>query len=218
MESPGVGPPPLGHLRRLAGADPDAAAAHARWPLQWAEQAGGAWSRIYVREGVATSHAQRGEWAEAIEVVDEALAIARDRRIALADVPLLLSIRARALIGQGDVGAGPVLRRRGHSDRRPGRGRAFTRPRPRHQLGRALLAGGEPEAATRGARAGARHRGDLRSDRLRPHSCTSIGRRGARATGDKDAEELALRTAHRLFLEAGAPARAAEALALVGLA
>ncbi|MCA1843577.1 MAG: hypothetical protein LC792_10410, partial [Actinobacteria bacterium] len=39
----------------LAGADPDVAAAHALQGLQWAEEAGGAWSRVFVREGVAIS-------------------------------------------------------------------------------------------------------------------------------------------------------------------
>jgi hypothetical protein len=51
---------------------------------------------------VATSLVQRGQWAGAIRVADDAPGMARDRRIALANVPLLLSIKARAQIGQGD--------------------------------------------------------------------------------------------------------------------
>ncbi|MGH9008267.1 MAG: BTAD domain-containing putative transcriptional regulator [Acidimicrobiia bacterium] len=197
-----------------AGADPDAAAAHARMALQWADQAGGAWSRIYVREGVATSHAQRGEWSEAITVVDEALAMARDRRIALANVPLLLSIRARALLGQGDVaGARCSAEEAVATAVRVGTG--FYEAQARHQLGRALLAVGEPEAA----------RDELQRalSIVETFGLTAYAPQvhldraaAARAGGDKDAEEQELRTAHRLFLEAGAPARAAEALALVG--
>ena len=129
-----------------SGADPDAAAAHAHLGLQWAEEAGGAWSRIYVREGVATSHAQRGEWDEAIAVTDEALAMARDRRIAVANIPLLLSIRARALIGQGNVGAGRVCAEEA-VDAAGTVGTRFYEAQARHQLGRALLAERQPEPA-----------------------------------------------------------------------
>ena len=199
-----------------AGGDPDDAADHARMAVRWADQAGGAWSRIYVREGMATSHAQRGEWAEAIRVADEALAMARDRRIALANVPLLLSIRARALLGQGDIAdARSCAEEAIETAVRVGTG--FYEAQARHQLGRALLAGAEPEAAlaeleralaiveTFGLTA---YAPQLHLDRAA----------AARATGDKEAEELALRTAHRMFFEAGAPARAAEALALVELA
>ena len=80
----------------LAGADPDVAAEHARRGFEWTEEAGGPWLRIWSREGVAISHAQRGEWRQAIAVVDEALAIGRERRIGQPDMPLLLATRARA--------------------------------------------------------------------------------------------------------------------------
>src|SRR5207302_1308204 len=87
----------------LAGTDPEVAAEHALRALQWAEGAGGAWSRVFVREGLAVSHAHRGNWREAVDVVNEALAILAERRLALADVPLLLAIRSRAETGLGDL-------------------------------------------------------------------------------------------------------------------
>jgi tetratricopeptide (TPR) repeat protein len=86
----------------LAGVEPDAAMVHAMRSVEWADQAGGPWSRVFNREGLATCHCQRSEWAQAIDVADEALAIARSRRT-LANIPLLLTLRSRAKLGRGDV-------------------------------------------------------------------------------------------------------------------
>jgi class 3 adenylate cyclase/DNA-binding winged helix-turn-helix (wHTH) protein len=196
-----------------AGTDPEAAAAHALQALRWAEESGGAWSRIYVREGVATSYAQRGEWSRAIEVVDEALVIARERRIAHANVPLLLSIRARALLGQGDVAA--ARRCAGDAVETAVRvGTRFYEAQARHRLGRALLAAGELEAAKAeldGALSIVETSGvSAYAPQIHQELAHVAG-----AAGDKETCERRLRTAYRLFLEAGAPARAAEALALV---
>jgi tetratricopeptide (TPR) repeat protein len=197
-----------------AGADPDAAAAHARRGLQWAEEAGGAWSRIYVREGVATSHAQRGEWTEAMAVVDEALAMARDRRIARANVPLLLSIRARALLGSGDVaGARSCAEEAVETAVRVGT--RFYEAQARHQFGRALLAAGEPEAARAELDQALSIVETAGLSAYAPQIHLELAH-AARASGDKAGYDLGLQTAHRLFLDAGAPARAAEVLALVG--
>jgi ATP/maltotriose-dependent transcriptional regulator MalT len=93
---------------------------------------------------------------------------------------------------------------------------AFTRTlaQARHQLGRTLLVAGEPEAA----------RAELDQARsivqtfgisaYAPQIHLELAN-VARASGDKDGYERELRTAHRLFLETGAPARAKEVLALV---
>ena len=113
----------------LAGADPDAAANHARQALEWAEEAGGPWSRIFTREGVAVSHNQRGEWREAIDVVDEALAIARDFRIGLYNEPLLLATqRAPRPVWATLAGQDRALRR--GSQWPSGAAPATTRPGP----------------------------------------------------------------------------------------
>ena len=79
-------------------------------------------------------------------MVDEALAIARDRRIAHANVPLLLSIRARALIGRDDVAEARFCADEG-VEAAVRVGTRFYEAQARHQLGRALLAAGESEAA-----------------------------------------------------------------------
>ncbi len=83
----------------LAGLESAVADERARLAVEWADHAGGVWSRIFNREGLASNHCQRGRWEDAVAVADEALTLAGDRHIALADVPLLLSLRARAHIG-----------------------------------------------------------------------------------------------------------------------
>ncbi len=197
-----------------AGADPEAGAAHALEALRWAEASGGAWSRIYVSEGGASSYAQRGAWSRAIEVVDEALAIARDRRIAHANVPLLLSIRARALLGQGDVAGARSCA--GEAVEKAVRvGTRFYEAQARHQLGRALLAAGDSGAARAELDQALAIVETLGISAYAPQIHRQLAD-AARASGDKDGAERELRTAHRLFLEAGAPARAEEVLALTG--
>ena len=128
----------------LAGADPDAAANHARQALEWAEEAGGPWSRIFTREGVAVSHNQRGKWREAIDVVDEALAIARDFRIGLYNEPLLLATRARGQTGLGDPGGARSSAEEGIAVAVRCSARHYE-ARARIELARAVLAGAHPE-------------------------------------------------------------------------
>jgi tetratricopeptide (TPR) repeat protein len=201
-------------LADLAGADRDVAAAHARQGLQWAEEAGGAWSRIFLREGVATSHVQRGEWRQAIEVVDEALAIARDRRIALANVPLLLSIRARAQMGQGDVAGA----RRSAEEALAVALRCGTRgyeALARLQLARAILSDTTPgEAAATELEEALAIVETLGIRAFAPQIHLERARL-ALATGDEGAHARELEAAHRLFLEVGAPARAKEVASLL---
>lgn len=200
----------------LAGADPDAAAAHVSQGLKWVEEAGGPWSRIFVRSGVAISLAQRGQWREAIETVDEALTIARNRRIGLPLAPLLLTTRARAQLGLGDVfGARSTAEEAVVLAVKYGTGAQEVQAR--HQLARAILADlapGEERAArdeldralaiveTLGIRAFA-----PQIHLERAHLALGVG--------DEPRCERELRTAHRLFLDVGAPARAQEVASLV---
>src|SRR5205807_3277619 len=127
----------------LAGTDRDVAAIHAAQGLRRAEEAGGAWSRIFVREGVAINHAHRGEWHRAIEVADEAIAIARQRRLSLADMPLLLSIRARGQTGLGDTSGARVSAEEAVAVAVRCRTR-FYEAQARLQLARAILADPRP--------------------------------------------------------------------------
>jgi adenylate cyclase len=198
-------------LADLAGADPAVAAAHALQGLQWAEQVGGAWSRIFVSEGVAISHAHRGEWRQAIEIVDEALAVARRRRISLADMPLLLSIRARAQIGLGEIsGARSSAQEAIVIALRCGT--RFYEAQARLQLARAIMA--EPASGeARSAQAeldqalSIVEASGIRS--YAPHIHLEVGRI-AHAVGDNAGYQREVECAHRLFLDVGATARAEE--------
>jgi tetratricopeptide (TPR) repeat protein len=203
-------------LADLAGVDPEVTAAHARHALDWAEESGGAWSRIYTREGVATSHAQRGEWARAIEVVDEALAIARQRRIALVNVSLLLSIRARAQTGQRDfAGARSSAEEAIAVALRCGA--QFYEAQARHQLARAILAARSPgdETVVRGELD--RALSIVQALGIRAYAPHLYLERAdlARALDDEVGYESELREAHRLFLDVGAHGRAEEVASLV---
>ena len=199
----------------LAGADPEAAAVHARQSLKWADEAGAMWSRVFNREGAAISHAHRGEWRQAIEVVDEALAIIDARRLALADKPLLLSIRARAQIGLGDFSGARASAEVGIAVA-IGRGTQFYEAQARHQMARAILADPGP-GEERAARAELDHALSIvqalgiRS--YAPH--IHLSRALALASGDEAAYDEELQKAHRLFLEVGAHGRAEEVASLV---
>jgi hypothetical protein len=198
----------------IAGADAEVAAAHAAQGLQWAEEAGGQWSRIFIREGVATNYAHRGQWADAIGVVDEALAIARDRRMALANIPLLLTIRSRAQLGLGDtVGA-----RSSAEEAVALAVRCGTRAHEawaRTQLSRVMLAG--PPLSDERAVAGELRTAfsivnELGLRALAPQIHVEQGNLFL-ALGDEAGWQEELREAHRRFLEAGAQGRAVEVAA-----
>ncbi|MDB5063579.1 MAG: adenylate/guanylate cyclase [Chloroflexi bacterium] len=201
----------------LAGVDPDAAAAHAQKSVEWAEASGGPWSCIFNREGLAISYCQRGEWAEAIEVVDAALAIAQELRLSLAETPVLLSIRARALIGLGDLGEARANAREAIAVAQRCGTRMYE-AMARHQLARAILANPVP-----GEEVVARAELDralsiletLGIRALIPHIHLELGRL-AQMAGDEQGYDRELRTAHRLFREIGARGRAEEVASLIG--
>jgi adenylate cyclase len=202
----------------LAGADPELALENALRGLQWADEAGGPWSRIFNREGVAISYCRRNDWDRAIEVVEEAMAIVRDRRLALADVPLLLSTRARAEIGLGD----PDSAFRSATEAVAVAVRCSAgqyEVRARIELARAILAGAPGGAATAAA-------AEL-DKALSLVEALGIGSFApqvhrvqadvALALGDEATYRRKLDEAHRLFLDVGAAGRAAEIASLVGL-
>jgi hypothetical protein len=200
----------------LAGADPDAAADHARRGFEWTEEAGGPWLRIWSREGVAVSHAQRGEWRQAIAVVDEALAIARERRIGQPDMPLLLATRARAQLGLGDVAGARASAEEGVA-LAVRCGTAFYEVQARHQLARAILAdpsSGEEETARAELDEALAIVETLGLRAYEPHLHLTRAEL-ARALGDDAGFDRELEVAHRLFLDVGARGRAEEVAALV---
>jgi class 3 adenylate cyclase/tetratricopeptide (TPR) repeat protein len=200
----------------LAGADPDVAAAHANQSVEWADEGGVAWSRVFNREGLAYNHCHRGEWRQAIDVADEALTIQRNRRIALADVPLLLALRSRAQLGLGDLpGATSTAEEAIAVALRCGT--KGYESLARLQLARALLADLHP-GDERAARAELEHAlsiVELLDIRVfTPQIHVELARL-ALAVGDEAGYGHQLETAHRLFLDVGAHGRAKEVASLV---
>ena len=200
----------------LAGADPDLAGRHGRAAVEWADEAGNAWARGFNRAGLATNFAHRGEWPDAIRTVDEALAIIRPRRIALADVPPLLSIRARAQVGLGDAADARVTAAEAVAVA-VRCGTQFYEAQARHQLARAILAAPAP-----GEEALARAELDHALSILTSHGIRAYApyihlerARLAEVVGDETTREAELERAQRLFIDVGAHGRAEEVASMV---
>jgi tetratricopeptide (TPR) repeat protein len=195
----------------LAGTDPDRAAGHAGAALRWADGAGGAWSRVFVREGLAISHVQRGQWTDALEVVNEALAILGQRRLALADVPLLLATRSRAQAGLGDVAGARSSAEEAIAVALRCGARHYE-ARARLELARATTTAAAPAAEARAAAAAQVDAARAIAETLGIRSLLpEIHLRRAdlaRMAGDAAGHESELATARRLFDDIGAGGRA----------
>ena len=201
----------------LAGADPERARVHARQSVGWADEAGSVWSRIFNREGLASHFCQCSLWDDAVQACDEALALARDRRVALGDIPLLLSLRARARIGQGRhsdarVDAGEAVAVARHCGTRGYEAQALL------QVARAVIA--DPTSTDSQSAATALDDAESINEELGiTVFAPQIHRERsnlARALGDEATCKHELRTAHRLYLAVGAAGRAGELARLVG--
>jgi adenylate cyclase len=199
----------------LAGAAADAALAHALHAVERAEEVGGPFWRVFTREGLAVSHAQRGQWQAAITTAEEALELSRSRRIGVSGAALLLATRARAHIGLGEPGtaradAVEAITIAAHC------GARWYEALARLQLARAILAGPDPATEIEAA---AMELNQARS------IVETLGIRAfapqiqlaqatvAKTVGDADTARKGFATAHRLFLEVGAFDRAEEAAA-----
>ena len=201
----------------LAGADPELAAERARMAVEWADEAGGVWSRIFNREGLASNHCHRSRWDEAVAVVGEALTLAGDRRIALADVPLLLSLRARAHIGAERFDRARTDAEEGVAVARRCGARGY-QAQTLLQLARALVA--DPASPNTAMAAEPLDEAESINEALGiTVFAPQIHRERANlahALGDDATWARELRTAHDLYLAVGAPGRAAELAPLVG--
>jgi class 3 adenylate cyclase/tetratricopeptide (TPR) repeat protein len=193
----------------LAGAEPDRALGHAREARRLAEERGGPLVQVVATEGVAVSHAQRGEWHLAIAAADEALDMCRSRRVPVPSAALVLATRARAQIGLGkfesartDAAAAVTAAVRC--------GTRYYEVLARLEFARALLAEPvplRPEQARTELDQAQSIVEALGLRALLPH--IELARADlAQALGDGDAVRSALATARRLFLDVGAYARA----------
>ena len=81
--------------------DADSGLRHARQGVEIAEATGSGAFRAPALDALARAHILRGQWAEALEAADGALAIVRTRRVSLNSEPSYLASLARARLGTG---------------------------------------------------------------------------------------------------------------------
>jgi hypothetical protein len=189
--------------------DGGSALRQARQGLEMAEASGTPGWRALALGYLAWAHEVAGQWAEASEAAESALAIVRTRHVGLWQEPDCLAVLARAHLGSGaparalEAAEEAVARARERG----------TRP---FEI-RALLARAHVLTATEGAPARSRVEADLRDADAMIEATEAriftpqvhVERAAlARVLGDKPTRQRELREAHRLFTEMGATARA----------
>jgi class 3 adenylate cyclase/tetratricopeptide (TPR) repeat protein len=196
-------------IAELAG-DGEAAFAYVREGLEVAERMSAPFARAFARVALARAHLLRGSWTDGAGSAGEALAIAREHRTGLEFEALALASLAEAQLGAGDpaLAQQTALEAIATAERR---GTFLWEIFARLALAKALLAAGGAATAdligshlerafvlveSSGAKA------------LEPFVRIELAKL-ARLRGDKAAHEREMRAAHRLFLEIGAPIRAA---------
>jgi tetratricopeptide (TPR) repeat protein len=200
----------LGDLAEVRG-DAEAAFQLTREGLEIAEQLGAPFHRSWARVNLARAHLLRNEWSDAKRCAEEALAIAREQHAALEGEARVLATIAEAQLGEGNLAQARQIASEA-IDTAERRGTYFWEIFARLALARALLAADGTSAAevvgehlTRAGalieRAGAKA--------LEPFLRVELAKL-ARLRGDEAACQAKLREAHRLFVEIGAPLRAAE--------
>ena len=191
---------------------------HSRQAVDYAERTGNQAGRIYAYFTLGLANVLNRAWHEALEALGTALTIGRERRLqcwagctlgAMAAAHLGLGDRAKALATAEEALA--VCRRRGT------RIWEFSAQLTRMQTLRemhGLQATGEIESALAEADAWLEMSGAKSYEPFLHVERAEL----ARLSGDDDTRRRELREAHRLFLEIGAPIRAAEVAKGLGLA
>src|SRR5262245_16206100 len=189
--------------------DDGAALRQGRQAVEMAEASGGPLFRAVALAHLAWAHEVAGQWAEASEVAESALAIIRTRRVGLVGEGDSLAVLALAHLGSG----APARALEAAEE-------AIARTRERgirvHEI-RTLLARAHVLLETEGAPARSRIEADLRdaaavieATEARVFTPQVHVARAAlfRVLGDEATRQRELREAHRLFIEMGATARA----------
>jgi class 3 adenylate cyclase len=189
--------------------DGGSALRHARQAVEMAEVSGSAAFRALALCYLAGAHEVAGQWAEASEVAERALAVVRTRRVSL-----ILEGECIAVLAPAHLGSGAPARALEAAEE------AVARARERglrvHEI-RALLARAHVLIATEGAPARSRVEADLRDAAAVIEATEArvvtpqvhVERAAlARVLGDEATRQRELREAHRLFTEMSATARA----------
>jgi tetratricopeptide (TPR) repeat protein len=194
------------------------ALSHGREAVDYAERTGAQIARIFAYLTLGIANVLNGAWQEALEVLGTALTIGRERRLSVHEGGVLATMAA-AYLGFGDRAkalttadeALAVCRRRGA--RLWEFSALLARMRALREI-RGLQATREIEAALAEADAWLEMSGAKSYEPLLHVERAEL----ARLNGDDTACQRELREAHRLFLEIGAPIRAAEISKELGLA
>jgi class 3 adenylate cyclase/tetratricopeptide (TPR) repeat protein len=186
------------------------AMAHAREALKYAERTGNQLARIMVYQSLGSAHVLNRAWHDALEVLGQALEIARQRRLLWWEGATLAAIAA-AHLGLGDPASALALSEEAIAvcRQRGTRVREFlaqlTRIRALRET-RGAQAKPEIEAACSEADAWLEMSGAKSYEPFLHVERAEL----ARLAGDEARRERELREAHRLFTEIGAPIRAGE--------
>jgi tetratricopeptide (TPR) repeat protein len=193
------------------------ALAHAREALKYAEQAGSQVARITAYLSLGIANLLNRAWRDALEVLEQALAIGREQHLLFGGGNLLAAMAA-AHFGLGDhvqalalaAEAIAVCRRRG--TRLWEFSALLTRIRVLREM-QGAPATREIEAALAEAHAWLEMSGAKSYEPFLHVERAEL----ARLTGDEAARQRELHEAHRLFLEIGAPIRAEQIAKELGL-
>jgi class 3 adenylate cyclase len=189
--------------------DGGSALRHARQAVEMAEAIGIPGWREFALGYLAWAHEVAGQWAEAVEAAESALAIVRTRDVGLWHEPDCLAVLARAHLGSGAPARALEAAEEAVARARERGTRLFEI--------RALLARAHVLIATEGAPARSRIEADLRDADAAIEATEArifvpqvhVERAGvARTLGDAAAHQRELREAQRLFTAMGATARA----------
>jgi tetratricopeptide (TPR) repeat protein len=183
---------------------------HGREALDYAERAGNPLGRITAYRSLGIANVLNGKWHEALEVLETALTIGRDRRLPTVESGVLATM-AEANLALGDHAKALTLAEEAIavSRRRGLRLWEFSALLARI---RALRASHGVKATTEIAAAFAEAAAWLEMSGAKSYAPFLHVERAelARLTGDEATREREFREAHRLFTEMGAPIRAGE--------
>jgi tetratricopeptide (TPR) repeat protein len=176
--------------------------------VDYAERAGNQLARVIAYGTLGIANVLNREWHDALEALEQALAIGRERRLQVWESRVLAAMAA-AHVGLGDyvkalaLAAEAIALSRRHGSRLWEFSALLTCARALREL-QGLRAIGEIEAALAEADAWLEISGARSYEPFLHVERAEL----ARLTGDSAARQRELREAHRLFTEIGAPIRA----------
>jgi tetratricopeptide (TPR) repeat protein len=194
-----------------------AALVHGREAVSVAERMENPFSRVYAYFNLGLAHVLNGTWEDALAALEQALAIGRDRGLALVEGHVL-AVMSAAYCGLGDGAKALALAEEALavSRRRGTKHWAFSAQLARVRALRAtqgIQAASEIESALAEADAWLEMSGAKSYEPFLHVERAEL----ARLRGDDDARQRELHEAHRLFLDIGAPIRAEQVAKELGL-